>query len=226
MIVADLHLIRLLHLASPALPVGAYTYSQGLEWAVESGLVHDETTALAWIGGLLEAGLGRLEAPLLGCQQRAWMEENYGEVARLNELFLATRETSELRAETLQMGFSLRRLAADLPDSQRLAPLVAIEEVAFPTVWAAMSAHWAIPVQSSMAAYIWNWCENQTMAAVKAVPLGQSSGQRILIHLGGLIPEVAAQALELQEQDWCNFAPGLAIASSRHETQYSRLFRS
>ncbi len=226
MIAAGLPLIRLLHLASPGLPVGAYTYSQGIEWAVESSAVRDETTALAWIGGLLEAGIGRFEAPLLGCQQRAWMTENYWEAARLNELFLASRETSELRAETLQMGYSLRRLAGDLPDFPSLAPLDAMEEIAFPTVWAAMAAHWAIPVQSSLAAYIWSWCENQTMAAVKAVPLGQSSGQRILVRLGVLIPEAAARALDLLEEEWSNFAPGLAIACSRHETQYSRLFRS
>lgn len=226
MIAAGLPLIRLLHLASPALPVGAYTYSQGLEWAVESGAVRDEASALDWIGGLLEATVGRFEAPLLGCQQRAWTAGDYGEAARLNGLFLATRETSELQAETVQMGYSLRRLAGDLPECQHLAPLAAMEEIAFPTVWAAMAANWAVPVAASLAAYIWSWCENQTMAAVKAVPLGQSSGQRILVRLGGLIPETAARALELPEEDWSNFAPGLAIASSRHETQYSRLFRS
>jgi urease accessory protein UreF len=123
----SLALPRLLQLASPALPVGAYTYSQGLEWAVEAGLVHDQATALEWITGLLEHGVGRFEAPLTACLQRAWAAAEEREVERLNADFLASRESSELRAETVQMGYSLRRLLHELddfalPEALRCAP--------------------------------------------------------------------------------------------------------
>jgi urease accessory protein len=222
----SLALPRLLQLASPALPVGAYTYSQGLEWAVEAGLVHDQATALEWITGLLEHGVGRFEAPLTACLQRAWAAAEEREVERLNADFLASRESSELRAETVQMGYSLRRLLHELDDFALPEVFDALPEVSFPVGWALAAAAWEIAVVDSLTAYLWSWCENQMMAALKAVPLGQAAGQRILLALGGRLPAVVQQALELPEERWSNFAPGLALASSRHETQYSRLFRS
>jgi urease accessory protein len=222
----SLALTRLLQLASPALPVGAYTYSQGLEWAVESRLVHDQATAGQWIGGLLEEGIGCFEAPLTACLQRAWIAADLGEVTRLNDDFLASRESSELRAETLQMGYSLRRLLHDLDDFTVPPALDALPETAFPTGWALAAAAWQIPLADSLAAYLWSWCENQVLAALKAVPLGQTAGQRALLQLGGRIPAIVQRALVLPEAEWSNFAPGLALASSLHETQYSRLFRS
>ena len=225
-----LPLLRLLQLASPALPVGAYTYSQGLEWAVESGLVRTEAEAAAWIGELLEWSLARFEAPLLARQLAAWSQYEDAEVARLNDDFLASRETAELRAETVQMGWSLVRLLAEL-DAFAALPgwrrrLLAIEAPCFPTVWSAAAAAWQIPADQALAAYLWAWAENQVMAAVKAVPLGQSAGQRLLATLGARIPALAEGALALPEAAWSNYTPGLAIASSRHETQYTRLFRS
>ncbi|MBI5592171.1 MAG: urease accessory protein UreF [Deltaproteobacteria bacterium] len=221
-----LTLIRLLQLASPALPVGAYTYSQGLEWAVESGVVCNEQSAHDWLFGLLQHAVGLLEAPLFACLYRAWMDGNDDGVWQLNAEFLASRETSELRAETVQMGYSLRRLAGELADCDLEPFFSRMEETAFPTVWTAMAAVWKIPITEALCAYLFNWCENQIMAAVKLVPLGQSAGQRLLQSLGERIPEVADRALKLPEESWSNFAPGLAIAGSRHESQYSRLFRS
>lgn len=222
----NLALPRLLQLASPALPVGAYTYSQGLEWAVEAGQVHDPVSAKEWIAGLLEEGVGRFEAPLIAALQRAWASAEHGEVLRLNADFLASRESSELRAETLQMGYSLRRLLHDLDEFAVPPAFDAMPEVCFPVGWALAADVWHIPLADSLTAYLWSWCENQVMAAIKAVPLGQAAGQRLLLALGGRVPEVVRQALELPEKQWSNFAPGLALASSRHETQYSRLFRS
>ena len=222
----SLALPRLLQLASPALPVGAYTYSQGLEWAVEAGVVRDQKTAGQWIAGLLEQGIGRFEAPLTACLQRAWAAGETGDIERLNGEFLASRESAELRAETVQMGYSLRRLLHELEDFPLPPAFDALPEVAFPTGWALAAAVWEIPLADSLAAYLWSWCENQVMAALKAVPLGQAAGQRVLLVLGGRIPAVVQQALVLPEAEWSNFAPGLALASSRHETQYSRLFRS
>ncbi len=226
-----LALLRLLQLASPTLPVGAYTYSQGLEWAVECGAVHDESSAGRWIGDQLEWNLAGLEAPLMARAMQAWSAADEDSLKRLNEDFLASRETAELRAETVQMGYSLRRLLSELETSAAAHDgawrgLAAIEEPAFPLVWAAAAAAWGLAPAAALAGYLWSWLENQVMAAVKCVPLGQSAGQRLLAGLGGRIPALAAEALEMPEAAWSNFAPGLAIASSRHETQYSRLFRS
>jgi len=225
----SLQLARLLQLASPALPVGAYTYSQGLEWAVESGVVNDETSAGAWISDLLAHGIGRYEAPLVAALIAAWAAGDTAEVRRLDGDFLASRETAELRAETAQMGFSLRRLLRDLRDESLAGVGSVVEaqpEVAFPTVWAGIAAAWKLDPAAALTAYLWAWAENQVMAALKAVPLGQAAGQRLLADLGRRLPAIAESALTLPEAAWSNFTPAFAIACARHETQYSRLFRS
>lgn len=225
-----LPLIRLLQLTSPTLPVGAYTYSQGLEWAVECGTVKNEAGAATWIGDALTHNLARFEAPLAAALMQAWADGDEARVAELNADFNASRETMELRAETVQMGYSLVRLLSDL-DAFAALPgwrdrLLALDEPAFPTAWTAAAAAWQVPADQAIAAYLWAWLENQVMAAVKAVPLGQSAGQRLLSGLGERIPALAEAAIALPECAWSNFNPGLAIASSRHETQYTRLFRS
>ena len=225
----SLSILRLLQLASPTLPVGAYTYSQGLEWAVESGRIVDEASAGQWIADLLQHGIGRFEAPLLVQLMRHWANGEARQIARLNEDFLASRESAELRAETLQMGYSLGRLLADLRDpalDALRATLADLPEIAFPTAWAGFATAWEIDAQAATAAYLWSWAENQVLAALKAVPLGQAGGQRLLAALGRQIPAVAHTAAQLPEAEWSNFTPAFAICSSRHETQYSRLFRS
>ena len=226
---SPLALVRLLQLASPALPVGAYTYSQGLEWAVESGRILDEASASQWISDLLPSTIGRFEAPLLVHLMLHWRNNDSAEIQRLNAEFLASRESAELRAESLQMGFSLNRLLADLRDPL-LAPVRAVlaewPEIAFPTAWAGIASAWEIEPSTAVSGYLWSWAENQVMAALKAVPLGQAAGQRLLAELGRQIPSVAETALTLPEQEWSNFTPAFAICSARHETQYSRLFRS
>jgi urease accessory protein len=221
-------LTRLLQLASPTLPVGAYTYSQGLEWAVESGVVKDEASALIWIGDQLEWNLGRYEAPLLPRLLEAW-KVGAGETARqLDAQYLASRETSELRAETLQMGYSMKRLLHELGDFlPALLDILAVPPApTFLCVWTCAAAAWAIPAEQALTAWLWSWAENQTMAALKTVPLGQAAGQRLLRELGRRLPAVVERALTLPADDYSNFAPGFAIACARHETQYSRLFRS
>jgi len=214
-------LTRLLQLASPALPVGAFSYSQGLEWAIEAGTVKDEATTLRWIADQLEWNLGRYEAPLL-LRLLAAHKVGAGEtVTELDGLYLASRESAELRAETLQMGHSLRKLILDLA-----LPIAVPPQPTFPTAWTALAAHWDIAADEALAAWLWSWAENQAMAALKAVPLGQLAGQRMLLELGRRIPAVVEQALALGDDELSNFAPGFAIACARHETQYSRLFRS
>jgi urease accessory protein len=219
----------LLHLASPALPVGAYTYSQGLEWVVDTGAVKTEVQVGEWIGDALAGAFGGYELPLLARLMEAWQAGDDATVAELNARCLASRETSELRAETVQMGFSMRRLLRDLRDDTLAAVATLVEtqaEVAFPTVWSGIAAAWQIEPEAAITAYLWSWAENQVMAALKAVPLGQASGQRLLAELGSRIPEAAAIANTLPKSRWSNFTPAFAIACARHETQYSRLFRS
>ena len=229
MTATNLQLARLLQLASPTLPVGAYTYSQGLEWAVESGVIRDEATAGGWISDLLTHGIGRYEAPLVGALMGAWSAGNSGEISRLNAEFMASRESAELRAETAQMGFSLARLVRDLRDPALVgveSTLSGMSEIGFPTGWSGIAAVWGINPEDALVAYLWSWAENQVLAALKAVPLGQAAGQRLLAELGGKIPAVAVDALKLPENLWSNLTPAFAIACARHETQYSRLCRS
>ncbi|OGA28640.1 MAG: urease accessory protein UreF [Betaproteobacteria bacterium RIFCSPLOWO2_12_FULL_67_28] len=212
-------LTRLLQLASPALPVGAYSYSGGLEAALEAGVVHDAPSAECWIGAVLEHSVARMEAPVLLRLVQAFREG--APAQEWNDRFLASRESAELRAETVQMGYSLERLLADLD-----VGMTGVDEAAFPTAFALAVASWRIDPQSALVAYLWAWVENQVMAAVKSVPLGQTDGQRILYSLGGRLGGIAERAAALTDDELGNFAPGLALLSARHETQYSRLFRS
>ena len=198
---------RLLQLASPTLPVGAYSYSGGLEAAIEAGLVTDAASVRRWIGDVLEHSVLKMEAPLL----LRMIEQPE---VQWNEMFLASRETAELRAETVQMGYSFNRLLPEL--GVEACPF---EEPSFPAAYAQAVRAWGIAPRDALIAYLWAWLENQVMAALKAVPLGQTDGQKILLALGARLQEV-------NEEEPGNFAPGLAILSSRHEIQYSRLFRS
>jgi urease accessory protein len=226
--ISDLRLVRLLQLASPALPVGAYSYSQGLESAVEAGIVRDAQGAGGWIAEVLELSVMRMEAPLLQRMVEAWRAGDAQAVHGWNALLLASRESAELRAETAQMGYSLVRLLFDIGEFEphSLASLGALEEPTFAAAFAFAAAAWEIAPEAALLAYLWSWVENQVMAAVKAVPLGQTDGQRLLYRIGGGLGEIAARAAALEDDDLGNYAPGLALLSSRHETQYSRLFRS
>lgn len=221
----NLGLIRLLQLASPTLPVGAYTYSQGLEWAVETGTIRNEAGALLWISDCLAFGIARFEAIYLVQMLAAWQQGDMARLILLDSEFVASRESAELRAETLQMGYSLMRLLQDLQDfhgrdfSSFAAP-------SYPLAWSCAAAAWAIPAADAVAGYLWGWAENQVMAAVKAIPLGQTAGQRMLAELGKRIPCFAEAALSATLEATHNYLPAFAIASSRHETQYTRLFRS
>lgn len=224
----DLRLARLLQLASPALPVGAYSYSQGLEAAVEKKIVRDAGTTAQWIGAMLEYSVARMEAPVLLRSIAAWRASDFAAIDNWNALFLASRETLELRAETVQMGYSLRKLLTELEETneEARAHLARLEEIAFPTSFACAVSHWQILPEPALVAYLWAWLENQVMAALKAVPLGHTDGQRMLLVLGDRLDAFADRAATLADDELGSFAPGLALLSSHHESQYSRLFRS
>jgi urease accessory protein len=223
-----LPLLRLLQLASPLLPVGAYSYSQGLEAAVEQGAVRDAASAKRWIADALRFTVAAMEAPVFLRLYDAWREADSASVRKWNEYFIASRETAELRAETLQMGFSLAKLIGDtgLFAPEQAGTLGELDVLAFPAAFTFAAAAAGVPAQEAVAGYLWCWLENQVLAAIKCVPLGQTAGQKLLYELAGTIPELVADAARADDAALSNFAPGLAITSSRHETQYSRIFRS
>lgn len=224
----DWALARLLRLCSPMLPVGAFSYSQGLEAAAELGWLSDEASAKRWIGAALTHSVACFEAPIWCRLYQAWQARDAQGVAAWNEVFLAGRESAEFRAETLQMGYSLRALlleGADFDEGQ-IAALRAVENPAFPAAFSFACAGWRIPEREGLLGYLWAWLENQAAAAMKTIPLGQTAGQRLLAALGGVLPSVTETALNMADDEMSNCAPSLAIASCRHETQYSRLFRS
>jgi len=225
---ALLPLVRLLQLASPTLPIGAYSYSQGLERVVEDGTVRDAATAQAWIGDVLEWVVAPGEAAVAWRLLAAAQRSDWVRFATWNAWFRASRETAELRAETEQTGGSLAKLAADLEllDAAARGVLPLLAPITLPAAFALAARGFAVSGEAALAAYVWSWLENQVLAAVKLVPLGQVAGQRLLTALGARIPQVATTAMTLADDELSTFAPGLALASARHETQYTRLFRS
>lgn len=221
-------LVKLLRIASPALPVGAFSYSQGLEWAVESGCVSNEASARQWISSLLSNSIARFELPMLASLYRAWRDNDAALAASLNEEYLASRETAELRSESIQMGGALLTVLQTDGEHEAalLEPLSGIADVVFPNSFAFAAAAWQLELEDTLTAYAWSWLENQVTAAMKLVPLGQRAGQRLLAGLSPACTEAMRTAVSLPKGEWSNFAPLFAIACSRHETQYSRLFRS
>lgn len=219
---------RLFQLASQALPIGGYSHSQGLESAIESRRVRDETSVRQWIVDVLSYSIATYEIPCLEAMARAWEAHDVAALSRLNEEFLATRESAELRSATVQMGYSLVALLGVLPPVpiDLVGTLRSIREPSLPCAWSGAAGLWSIDAQDSITAYLWSWAENQVLVAMKAVPIGQSAGQRVLLEVGERIAELVAQRDAPDAAMPSNFAPGLAILCSQHETQYSRLFRS
>jgi urease accessory protein len=222
-------LLRLLQLASPALPIGGFHFSQGLEYAVECGWVRDEATALEWIGGVAESSLATLDLPVLHRLHGAWRQNDYLGVQRWNAFLIASRETSELRAEDRHLGSALLRVLTEMELTTELfgaAPAKHPVGVAHATAFAFACARWGIESQAAAQAHAWAWAENQVLAAVKLVPLGQSAGQRLLHELIPRLTAYSARAAELLDADIGISTAMTAVASGRHEIQYTRLFRS
>jgi urease accessory protein len=221
-------LTTLLHLASPALPIGGFSYSQGLEAAVDAQIVRDAATARDWIEKGLRYVFAVNELPLLAMLLRLWQTDNLSELQRLNARFLASRETSELRQETEQMGWSLSQLAAGLEwnDDAGRNRLASLKPIGLPTAFAFAAVGLGIDHEAALAAYAFNWVENQVLAALKAVPLGHLAAQRILFAMHDFLPEIVRRASAMAPAEICTFAPNLGILAARHENQYSRLFRS
>lgn len=216
-------LLHLLQFASPALPIGGYGYSQGLEAALEQGLVHDAGTAHAWMARYLDEVVARWDAPILWRLLKAFAARDAAAIAEWGECFLASRDTAELRAETVQMGYSLARLVAELgvADTAALGA-----DVTLPLAYACAVDGLDIPHEEALLAMIFSWLENQVLVCVKSVPLGQVAGQRLLLSLRPDIERAARVAQALADDELSNWAPGLSMLSMRHEVQHGRLYRS
>ena len=247
-------LLRLFQLLSPTLPVGAFAYSQGLEWAVETGWVNSESRLQDWLSDQLSQALTYVDLPILVRMMQAVMADDAQRLSLWNRELRALRETAELRAEELGRGRALADLLSSLgllddqPEGAALVDQAASgngqshrgrgPNAGQGTHWRALIrgsqisgfafavASWHIEPADALLGYAWSWAENLTLAGVKLIPLGQTAGQRILLRLSEQIPAAVAQAQSLDDADIGASTPAMAIASSRHETQYTRLYRS
>ncbi|MFM2186894.1 MAG: hypothetical protein RIR43_1466 [Pseudomonadota bacterium] len=224
-------LLQLMWLASPALPVGGFSYSEGLEAAVDAGLVRDEDSAMRWLHDQLQLVLVRSEWPAVARAQAAFVVSPMGDpigVKAANDWVLHTRESRELRLQTEQMGRSLAEwLRQRAPDEPRVALLQALLPApTWPVAFALAGALSGAGLREVLLAHGFGWAENLVQAAIKCMPLGQSAGQRLLQTLADALPAAVDAALAQASDQAQAYAPGLAILSAQHEQQYSRLFRS
>ncbi len=222
-------LLQLMWLASPALPVGGFSYSDGLEAAVEAGLITGEPAARAWLLDQFHLGLARNDLAVVAKAFKAWLRTDVAGIVELNVWVATTRETSELRQQTEQMGRSMVEWLKNhgAPPDARVAQAQALKPApTWPVAFALAAAQTGAPLREALLSFGFGWAESMVQAALKAVPLGQSAGQRILAALTGEIPAAVDHAITLRDSERQAHMPMLAILSAQHETQYSRLFRS
>jgi len=221
----DVPLLRLMHLISPSLPIGSFTYSQGIEWAVEYGWIKTADDLAKWLDNQLHTSVMHLDIPVL---QRLYTAVEHGNTDDLRywiEYLNASRETAELLQEEKNRGRALTDLliGLDIPHAAQWKPLLAQNQSA---AFALAAVHWQIPLKHAAYGYVWSWLENLVLAAVKIIPLGQTQGQQLLHRMTPALPEVVKTGLAVPDEAIGASLPALAIASSQHETQYTRLFRS
>jgi urease accessory protein len=218
--------LSILQLASPNLPVGAYSYSEGLETLVENGVIVCASTLKIWVESELAYGSIRLDALVMNRAYNATLTGDMQTLQRWNLWLSAARDTEELRAASWQMGRSLQKLITKL--APQTTPLY--ESVDNPCNYAIAlgiaAAHWQINPEATILAYLYSWANNLVTAGVKLVPLGQTAGQEILLGLQELLSKTAAEILILEDNEIACCSWGLSLASMQHEKQYTRLFRS
>lgn len=218
-------ILRLCQLVSPALPIGAYNFSQGLEYVVQAGWVVDEKSTHDWILGLARHSVATLDLPLLLRLHNAWSRDDQVKVGYWSRYLLASRETEELRAEERHLGRSLAKVLVSIgiDDANLWSRHV---DASYACLFSLAAVRWSIVATQAAQGYLWAWCENQVMAALKLLPIGQSSGQRILNQLLPVIPSLVDEACQITDEDICVSTPLQGMACMWHETQYTRLFRS
>jgi urease accessory protein len=224
-------LLAALQLSSPALPIGAFSYSQGLESAVAAGIVNDELSLQNWVAEGLEFSFGMLELPVW-CLQHQYWSANQTDIGQcqaleLDDWFLASRETEELRLETEQMGWSAQALLRDWAQGNgQWQTLLARRPVSLPTVMSALAVFEGVDIKLGATAYAFAWLEGQVMAGSKSIPLGQAAIQRVIRAQRVNCILAVNRALKMERGELQTFSPGLALLSSQHETLYTRLYRS
>ncbi len=221
----SLAMLRLCQLVSPALPIGAYNFSQGLEYAVQTGWVHDEASTQQWVRGIAQHAVATLDLPLLLRMHAAWSRAEDHQAQYWSAYLLASRETEELRAEERHLGRSLAKVLVSLGMSEA-SYWSRHEDASYACLFTLAGVRWSIDAGQCAQGYLWAWCENQVLAAVKLLPLGQSAGQRLLNELLPLIPALVHSAAQLADEEIGVSTPLHGMASAWHETQYTRLFRS
>jgi len=220
----DLALARLLQLVSPSLPIGSYSYSQGIEWAVEAGWINNANDLELWLDGLIHSNMLYLELPLLKRMMVAWAGADENTIQHWSEYLLASRETAELRLEEINRGRAFYQILSSLDDT-----VGGTDKTLFKTQLACFSyacQSWQISFDRAACGLLWSWLENLVLSAVKIIPLGQTDGQTLIFKLSSLIPQLVDQANNIVDDDIGASSMALAIASAQHESQYSRLFRS
>ena len=214
-------LLALLHLSSPALPIGAFAYSSGLESAIELGWITNEAELESWLNGMLQ-GMAHLDIPVLLrlCDARARQDVEQGQY--WSDFLRASRETHELLFEDEQQAQALVRLLK----GQQLDVSSLPAEPAFMAVYSLAAEQWGLNAHWAALGYMWSWLENQLTVASKTLPLGQTAAQRLLILLKPALQTHFTLAGTLADEQLGWSLPGQVQASCLHETQYSRLFRS
>jgi urease accessory protein len=220
-----LALLRLLQLASPALPIGAFNFSQGLEFAIEHGGVDSEQQTRDWILGVARHSVATLDVPMLLRLHAAWCDQDAALAHRLSAELFASRETMELRAEELHMGQSLAKILVEF-GMEPAREWLRCEHTTHCAMFALAAAQSSVSAHDAAVTFLWSWAENQTIAAVKLLPLGQTAGQRMLEAIRQQIPAMVAAASTLPDEYLGTATPLAIMASAWHETQYTRLFRS
>lgn len=221
-------ILYLLQLASPALPVGAYTYSEGLETLIETGTISDSSSLKHWLVQELSYGAVRVDAAVA---LRAYKCTQIGDTAALeywNSWLSAFRETEELRLSSWQMGRSLLRLIIELePGIEPIgSSLIAGNACNWAIAFGVAAGYWQIDLTAALLGYLHSWATNLVAVGVKLIPLGQTVGQNLLLSLQPNIAEATAEILTLADDELSSCGWGLSLASMMHETLYSRLFRS
>ncbi len=220
----DLALTRLLQLISPSLPIGGYTWSQGIEWAVEADWIGDAPELQAWLEGLMQTSLLYLELPLLKRMLGAWASDDLAWLSELNELLVASRETYELRLEESSRARAFCDLLQSLqPDAAGFEAHLRQSQLA---CFSFACHRWGIDYGRAGQGLAMSWLENLVLSAVKIIPLGQTAGQQVIFDLGTRIPALVAAAGHVDDDQIGSSSMAMAIASANHETQYTRLFRS
>ena len=225
---SPLGLNRLLQLCSANLPVGGFSFSQGLEYAVEMGWVHNPGSTKEWIGFNLSQSIAYTDLALLKRLQTSLIDDDFASFRKWNQHALACRESNELYLADVAMGKALMRLLKDIQgiDSQRYITFIQEKEISFVSAFALSAYLFGLELSAMQSGFCWAYIDNQVAAATKLVPLGQTQGQNLLFELTKQVEPAIEQANQMEDENIGASLPRLAMASAWHETQYTRLFRS